>query len=200
MQKKCFNQKYGLEQAVLDGRKTMFRNFVPIGLYNQTDWKAVGEGDFEATVDGEEYYHDIRDCGKYRIGEVVAIAQAYKDLEYVYFEDWLLDKDWFKKGWNNKTLVRAYIMQHHIKITDINVEHLQDISDEECLKEGVYPIKSEDAPQINETGVIYYTFSGVTGIWTTPRKAFAALIDKVSGKGTWERNPYVFCYSFVLVD
>lgn len=33
----------------------------------------------------------------------------------------------------------------------------------------------------------------------TPRKAYAALIDKISGKGTWERNPWVFVYNFKLV-
>lgn len=29
---------------------------------------------------------------------------------------------------------------------------------------------------------------------------FGALIDKVSGKGAWESNPYVFVYEFELVD
>lgn len=29
--------------------------------------------------------------------------------------------------------------------------------------------------------------------------AFAALIDKVSGKGTWESNPYVWAYEFELM-
>ena len=27
----------------------------------------------------------------------------------------------------------------------------------------------------------------------------AVLIDKISGKGTWERNPYVLAYDFELV-
>lgn len=37
-------------------------------------------------------------------------------------------------------------------------------------------------------------------IFPTPREAFAALIDKISGKGTWENNPWVVAYSFELVD
>ena len=36
--------------------------------------------------------------------------------------------------------------------------------------------------------------------FNTPREAFAHLIDKVSGKGTWDKNPYVFVYDFELVD
>lgn len=38
------------------------------------------------------------------------------------------------------------------------------------------------------------------GLYNTPRDAFSALIDKVSGKGTWESNPYVWVYEFKLFD
>ena len=34
----------------------------------------------------------------------------------------------------------------------------------------------------------------------TAREAFWYLIDKVSGKGTWESNPLVAAYSFELID
>lgn len=37
-------------------------------------------------------------------------------------------------------------------------------------------------------------------LFDTPREAFASLIDRVSGKGTWDRNPFVFVYDFELVD
>lgn len=30
-------------------------------------------------------------------------------------------------------------------------------------------------------------------------EAFAALIDKISGKGTWDSNPWVFVYEFELI-
>jgi hypothetical protein len=32
----------------------------------------------------------------------------------------------------------------------------------------------------------------------SPRAAFASLIDKVSGKGTWKNNPWVIVYEFEL--
>lgn len=48
---------------------------------------------------------------------------------------------------------------------------------------------------------IFYEFEGNKDDgFDTPREAFAALIDKVSGKGTWESNPYVFVYEFELID
>ncbi len=33
----------------------------------------------------------------------------------------------------------------------------------------------------------------------SPREAFALLIDRVSGKGTWEKNPWVVAYKFELL-
>ena len=145
MKKIMFNDRYGLTKAVLEGKKTMTRRIVPIDLYNQTDWKAVSEGDFEAVVDGEGYYHDIRNCGKYRIGEEVAIAQSYETLANSRYcsELGMMDsptkfkKEFCGNGWRNKMFTRNEEMPHKIKITGIKQCRLQDISEEECLREGI---------------------------------------------------------------
>lgn len=100
--------------------------------------------------------------------------------------------------------VKADLMPRHIKITGIKVERLQDISDEDCLKEGIVKqeVISDESPLI----YAYDAFlNGESGYFASqwfkrPKEAFAVLIDKVSGKGTWESNPFVFAYEFVLVD
>lgn len=195
MKKIMFNDRYGLTQAVLEGKKTMTRRIVPINLYNQTDWKAVAEGDLEAVVDGEGYYHDIRNCGKYRVGEEVAIAQSYEAIGLTFISP--PDTQWGctyeMQGYSNKMFVRADLMPHRIRITNIKVERLQDISDEDCLREGVEKwLDSYIVPGIMEN-------RGKNNVcFNTPREAFAALIDKVSGKGTWAKNPMVMVYEFEI--
>lgn len=92
-------------------------------------------------------------------------------------------------------------MPHAIRITDIKVERLQDISDEDCMKEGIFQWRDmEDCPN-NSSEVMKsrYGFYGVWDSYGTPREAFAALIDKVSGRGTWDLNPWVLAYRFELV-
>ena len=172
-----FNDKFGLTRAVLNGRKTITRRIVPF-----------------------TYCKDKIHLSRYKVGEVVAIAQSY---ETVYHEQGLETLDmlvsgWkYSKGWRNKLFVCADFMSHHIRITDIKVERLQDISDEDCLKEGIY----EDSGDDKYPPSIFYEFEGNEDDgFDTPREAFAALIDKVSGKGTWESNPYVFVYEFKLID
>lgn len=177
MKKIYFNDKFRLTQAVLDGHKTITRRIVPF-----------------------TYCKDKIHLSRYKVGEVVAIAQSY---ETVYHEQGLETLDmlvsgWkYSKGWRNKLFVRADFMPHHIRITDIKVERLQDISDEDCLEEGIY----EDSGDDEFPPSIFYEFEGNKDDgFDTPREAFSALIDKVSGKGTWESNPYVFVYVFELID
>ena len=106
-----FNDKYGLTEAVLSGRKTQTR----------------------------------RNSCRYKVGDVVAIAQSYKDagVRFVQEEDKEFGCYDFPaeqtKGWNNKMFV-------------------------------------------------------------TPREAYAALIDRLNGKGTWASNPIVWVYDFELLD
>lgn len=71
---------------------------------------------------------------------------------------------------------------------------LQDMSVEDCMKEGV--LKGE----FRNTWDKYYLYYG-EGIKTfkTPRYAFATLINKISGKGTCDSNPWVWVYDFELV-
>ena len=233
-----FSDRYGLTQAVLDGKKTMTRRIIPIGLYNQTDWKAVEEGDYEAVVDGNGDYHDIRCCGRYRIGEEVALAQCYEECWKFYQQQWespkdpsdcrtaecldiLVDLVGLTPGWNNKMFVRADLMPHRIRITGIKVEKLQDISIEDCEKEGIIHVnwKQYLKQDIDDFSPQPYKDHN---IWTlpifeesfldswaeqkqgefaavSPDIAFAVLIDNISGKGTWMRNPWVFAYEFELI-
>lgn len=187
-----FNDKYGLTQAVLYGRKTMTRRISEDQIRNSIFCKS-----------GYESIHGYEIKPKYKVGEVVAIAQSY---ESVYNEKGLETMDMLvsglknHKGWQNKLFVAAGYIIHHIRITDIKIERLQDISDEDCLKEGIYRLDSA-----NGNGGIAYSFVGASdkkhiGLYNTPRDAFEVLIDKVSGKGTWESNPFVFVYEFKLID
>ena len=100
--------------------------------------------------------------------------------------------------------VRADLMPHQIRITGIKCERLQDISDADCLKEGIFVNEYFG----NGKKCHHYGFDGffngtegwfARGWFDTPREAFAELIDKVSGKGTWKSNPWVVAYEFELV-
>ena len=210
-----FNDKYSLTQAVLDGRKTMTRRIIKCPRTFKGEWVAGFNihrrhsdkkiVDWPCMYDADEREFDMGEIlPKYKVGEVLSIAQSYESLG-MNPEIALNDRDGigfytktkFASGWKNKMFVRADLMPHHIRITNIKIERLQDISDKDCLKEGIY--KGQCGSADTHFMDAYY-YKGDIQPYCTPREAFAALIDKVTGKGTWESNPYVFVYEFELID
>ncbi len=135
---------------------------------------------------------------RYKVGEVVAVAQCYEEaLSPLDCVTRLLYKD--VPGLKNKMYVRADLMPTRIRITAWRRERLQEISDEDCLREGVF--LDETASPCYQP---FYTFPGSIDHDTqvgykTPREAFADLIRKMSGKRVWDDNPYVDVYEFELV-
>ena len=155
------------------------------------------EYDIDAYMRG---YHDVAyGLAQFKIGEEVAIAQSYHDIGLPPTEciGGVYHRRCDEPGWTNKMFVKEELMPHRIKITDIKIEHLQDISDWDCFNEGVmyYDDKFGTGYMIADP----YNNNYRRRCYTTPRKAFAALIDNVSGKGTWESNPFVFVYDFELI-
>ena len=182
MQKIMFNSKLGLEQAVLEGRKTMTRR---IATTEEIECPNIGWG-IEGKERGKRVLcscNEILAMSRYAKGEIVAVAQRYCNV--LHCADVPKGEE---KGWGNKMFVKAELMPHHIEITGIKVERLQDISEDDCLKEGIRHCN------LNKK----YAFDDKRA-YKTPREAFAALIDKVSGKGTWDSNPWVFVYEFKLI-
>lgn len=185
MKKIMFNDRYGLTSAVLEGKKTQTRRVI-----------------FNHVVEEYEQMFDptLVDAARYGYGEIVAVAQSYKDAGYECF--WhgaytvRTSQLYRLAGWSNKMFTSSDEMPHQIRITYVRVERLQDISDEDCLKEG---INASNSHEIGYGIPWVYEFGGSKMAYYTPREAYAALIDKVSGKGTWDKNPYVFVYDFELV-
>jgi hypothetical protein len=221
MKKIMFNDSYGLTKAVLEGRKTMTRRVVPEKMldayYDYDDFcTSVAPRDIPCFRDWEKDFFLKR--SPFKVGEVVAVAQSYctivDELEdprnFACMEHWesksgergkYAEMAMYSPGGTNKMFVLADEMPHQIRITSVRVERLQDISEDDCLREGIYNWK--DAPDCppghKDSKIECYGYDGSWDGHLTPITAFAALIDKVSGKGTWADNPWVFVYEFELV-
>ena len=202
MKKIMFSERYGLEQAVLAGTKTMMRRIIKGNFEDVKAYHANGGWHFIADTDEGD---SVELKPQYEAGEEVAIAQPYKNddvLNYnAYKEDGTAREDGLQrhkemlesKGYRNKMFVKTEYMPHRIRITGIKVERLQDINDEDCIKEGL--LVGEQEPRM-------YGFrlpKGTVLSFLTPREAFAALIDRISGRGTWQSNPWVYAYTFELI-
>ena len=209
-----FNDRYGLTQAVIEGRNTMTRRLVPWSLTEQ--WiefvsDAPSVGGVYVHESEKDFYE--RETPRYKVGEIVAVAQNYFST---YDESKWENGIWYNEfadgsditnhaGWINKMFVKAEYMPHQIRITGIRCERLQDISDEDCMKEGVvggiigYYVPGIQCKDWSKESYVDTEDGRTWKLFPTPRQAFAALIDKVSGRGTWASNPWVVVYEFELM-
>ena len=219
MKKIMFNDRYGLTQAVIEGRKTMTRRRInPMPKDCATAHKNCWGADWSdkpmsLVVDRDTGGIYCEYCGngvrlydggyhykaKYKIGEVVAVAQSYNEVVREFTSLALVP------GSTNKMFVTAELMPHQIRITGIKCERLQDISDAECMKEGVvggiigYYVPGIKCKDWSKESYVDTEDGRTWKLFPTPREAFASRIDKVSGLGTWQRNPWVVVYEFELV-
>ena len=196
-----FNDCFCLTEAVIEKRKLQTRRIEKgLELLSESNHKFDGE---KIVLDFEASDEPIIIRPRYNVGEIVAVAQSYNSAGISQTHKIYNDKKGQYEnacdtaGWTNKMFVKPYLMPHQVRITNVRLERLQDITDEECLAEGV-----RKGEFLNTRDVYYYEIIGdckTYKTFTTPRKAYASLIDAISGKGTWDSNPYVFAYEFRLL-
>ena len=204
MRKIMLNDNFCLTDAVLRKQKTMTRRIERgLELLSETNHEFDGN---KVILHFEVSDEPIIIKPRYKVGEIVAVAQDYKQIYANMIIDFsthnyhLPREDSAEKfrekyegtaGWTNKMFVKPELLPHQIQITNTKLERLQDISDEDCQREGIRKFGEEFG--------FYDKKKNCTHLFSTQRSAFACLIDLVSGKGTWASNPYVFAYEFKLV-
>lgn len=217
MRKIMFSERYGLEQAVIAGTKTHTRRIM------MPPKKFKGEKslmlEYHRRINSDIFYDCVvcdangHELGQmplpYEIGDTVAIAQSYKRAgrkptvlqyqekrkngEVVFRGDMEFQET---AGWNNKMFVHPNLMPWQICIEDLWFHRLQDISDDDIMREGIM-----EGEFINTWDRYYYDHWGDVPnhiTFPTARKAFASLIDRINGQGTWDSNPWVVAYAFHL--
>lgn len=204
-----FNDTYGMTQAVLDKRKTKMIEFFKVpSTYHGITTSGISVsknayGDFfvsivdedEAPIDGGYIYP------KYKLGEEISVAQSYTSIgeKCYYYRD--TDEFMFimrdgtdhaidPRGVDNKMFVRPDLMPHQIKITKVDVLHVQDLTEDDCIQEGIMM----DA----EKGK-YFLKGKRTILGNTAKDVFSKYVNRIKGKETWEDNPFVLMYDFILI-
>lgn len=226
-------KRFGLETLVLRGMKDMTRRLVKLPECIEPDdvEKAEKHIDkkgrvyFTLTVKGKTF-EECNIYPKYQVGEEVAIAQAYKDIrEHLDAMQRCMINPYGSPrehpGWTNKMFVNAYLMPRRIRIKSVKMERLQDISDEDCRREGIIPIQwkqwlkqdiDDFSPQkcrLHNLWTLPKFEEGLLDPWAdrepdsfmaeSPQIVFYVIIIKTMSKKVWQQNPWVFAYTFELL-
>ena len=170
-------------KAILDGRKTMTRRVVkpqPIaGGVDEMPLVQISGGKLAAVQKGK--------CPYGQVGDRLWVRETW------YCDDYTTAQDIMSRGeglyyraaekhpeifykWKPSVFMPRWASRITLEIIDVRVERLQDITEEDAIKEGV-----------TLTGETFY-------------ESFFRLWNKINGKKyPWASNPWVWCISFKRV-
>ena len=143
MDKIMFNENYGLESASIEGWKQRTCRIPKLTDEDKEYLDTATLFDWNIRKD-----NILKHYAKYKVGDVVAIAQSYsfitrnmKSDDYVSprYSAFLSKGPHLQAdgGWDNKMYVRADMMPSRLRITEVRLGHLQNTTDTDCLKQGI---------------------------------------------------------------
>lgn len=178
-------------QAIMDGRKTMTRRVVkpqpaimanskPLDGYSDSMIKAAG--DFPTP--------------KYKPSDVLWVRETWTmlidskgDIECFYRADMENPTGYYKTTWRSPISMPREVARLFLRVTDVRVERVQDISTSDCEREGI----ASDIDRFN--GLMTPHHDWIVG-------EFARLWDTINAKRGygWDSNPFVWVISFERLE
>ena len=79
-----------------------------------------------------------------------------------------------------------------LEITDVRVQRLNEISDEDCIAEGI----DYDKGTMHCANYLDLKDDERIGRWLGPKGSYASLWESINGIGSWTENPFVWSLSF----
>ena len=133
---------------------------------------------------------------RYNIGETVYLKEPYLDYPETDKIDYKFSTVFSRNliKWKNKLFMKAIHARNFIKITDIRIERLHNISESDCIAEGILPM-------VDSTGAHGFRYKSYDDgiMWSTAKHAYRNLWKSINGRRSWIESPFVFVYEFELV-
>jgi len=84
-----------------------------------------------------------------------------------------------------------------LEVTAVRVERLQDISERDCIAEGIESFRPVPGDGGAET---YYKMYDTGKFAPFSKRSFESLWESINGPGSWEQNPWVWVITFKKVE
>lgn len=175
-------------RAILDGRKTCTRRLVkpqpdekytfPLGFVtDSTEKKEVGCFGFAANEYGGSIQY-VKPPYRYAPGDILYVRETWKKAPngYYYYEDWQRDDIADVTKWKPSIHMPKEAARIWLKVTDVRVERLQDMTDDDAEAEGCFDYTS--------------TALGFPDVWDSTIKK-----SDLDSYG-WDANPWVWVIEF----
>jgi hypothetical protein len=193
-------------KAILDGRKTQTRRVIKVDDAPE-NWKISIAG--TSIVRAEPY--DVK-LPRYAIGNILWVREKWRTVDYEYcdgkwsasieYADGIrgprvfyydnsdvgipVDSIYSQTGWHSPIFMPRDAARIFLRVKNVRVERVQDITEEDAKAEGCIDGKSKDVLKFD----------------LTARDVFAKLWNSINAKRgyRWETNPWVWVYEFEKIN
>jgi len=163
-------------QALLNGTKTQTRRLVngtiPLGNFDETLKKSI-----------------------LKIGSIIWVRETfntnYNDTGFIYKADYK-EPAKNKQFWKPSLFMPKAACRIFLEVTDIRIERLNEISERDSIEEGI--------EYSTEFGYKLYSKNSFFSKHLSARDCYMSLWELINGKGSWLENPFVWVYSFKIVE
>jgi len=179
-------------QAILEGRKTQTRRIIkPQPFKKDNIWEYTKKS--HATVSPDK----ILDCPIPPIkcpygapGDVLWVRETFRLFKndfYVYKANYKFPEAfrWKPSIYMPKAAARLWL-----KITDLRVERLQDITEQDAKSEGV--------EKYND--LFFKDYTNPENKFLCAKTSFTSLWESINGQESWEENPWVWVVEFERIE
>lgn len=177
-------------RAILEGRKTMTRRVVKpsvkcctVGAYTTDSGSAKP---VNVQEDGDPWT-DIS-CPYGQPGDRLWVRETWTECDGVFYAatDTRPGMNGIPQAWRPSIFIPRWASRITLEVTDVRVERVQDISDEDAVREGTFVNQNAIGVQLTNRDE------------TIPRAVFADLWDSINAKRgySWEANPWVWIIEF----
>ena len=195
-------------RAILEGRKSCARRIVKpqqlIGMLPDKCKNGAPEKFLKEKKLMFKPYCDMTDIelintaykAPYKPGDILYVRETWKKAPngYYYYEDWQRNDIADVTKWKPSIRMPKEAARIWLKVTNVRVEHLQEITDEQAKREG---IQYDECP----TGFTWKQETDMHNCYTTPIGAMQALWNSTIKKSDldgygWDANPWVWTIEF----
>lgn len=199
-------------QAILEGRKTQTRRTNGLEEINKNpdDWYFTNCT--ASCADKKEFYFKHRfyegddcdlliPCPYGKVGDILWVREKHISMidcetnefaGYWYYADMpeKFHKE-YKRKWKPSIHMPKAACRLFLRIKDVRVERLQDITKADAWAEGVKEIEKNEA---------YFDYMNEAGSYATAKGSFFSLWKSINGDDSFEANPWVWVIEFERVE
>lgn len=208
-------------KAILDGRKTQTRR-----VFSKTQLKYFDYAQKLGEMSSLDNLHEndfayILQFSQYKVGDVLYVRETFNTFSNITMDNEVgviykadnkevilpCNRDYeceyvFNDKWKPSIHMPKKYARIFLKVTNVGVERLQDISDEDCIKEGIIKVTKDN--QVFKF-CIYdkkdYSSTPWQDMPKNPQEVYKNLWNSTTKDGyKWEDNPYVFVYEFERIE